>query len=187
VAGHIGYELQCAESRFISLRCRVSPRSPGRMIFSVKAGLFPDRSRLRAHIASGARTEHLALHLRDHQLQVPDQRLRARDLARVSISATFSVALSSGRSAVPAMRLTRASCLRQPAGLKNNEIASRLRICTHTVGVSQDLVHLARSERRDRCNDWAAFKTSSGCLLSAVYTLRFQDGFRTGTASDRHL
>ena len=44
-----------------------------------------------------ARTEHLALHLGDHQLQVLDQRLFARGLARVSISAAFSAAVSSGR------------------------------------------------------------------------------------------
>jgi hypothetical protein len=49
MAGHIGFELRCAERKFISLRCRVSwiwatrtrlPWSSRRMIFSARAGPF---------------------------------------------------------------------------------------------------------------------------------------------------
>ena len=63
MAGHIGFELRCAERKFISLTSRRNSdfrdtarwsRSPGRIIFSARAGLFPDRSRPLAHVASGA-------------------------------------------------------------------------------------------------------------------------------------
>src|ERR1700686_4213586 len=50
-------------------------RSPGRIIFSARAGLFPDRSRPLAHIASGAPSGQPASH-RSSNLVTPAGRIR---------------------------------------------------------------------------------------------------------------
>ena len=70
MAGVVGYELRCAERKFISLRCRVSSDSGApaetaagrRMIFSVGAGPFPHRGRCLAHIANRAPSGRPASH-----------------------------------------------------------------------------------------------------------------------------